>query len=184
VVAFAFGLLHGFGFASGLSTVGMPKAEIPLALLAFNVGVELGPLAFVFFNAVDDTGLPRAGVPVAALDGAAAGLRRRLPGGVLDHSAYADDVLMSSQPSSANIAGRPSWSDRMNGRLEKAVLGACISAGFARAFTTFDLHGLAHEVRSALLRMQSRARETKPMHRQMTGAFPFSRLSRNDMRLS
>jgi hypothetical protein len=33
VVAFGFDLLHGFGFASGLSTVGMPKAEIPLALL-------------------------------------------------------------------------------------------------------------------------------------------------------
>lgn len=47
VVAFAFGLLHGFGFASGLSTLGMPKAEIPLALLAFNIGVELGQLAFV-----------------------------------------------------------------------------------------------------------------------------------------
>ena len=47
VVAFAFGLLHGFGFASGLSTVGMPKSEIPLALLMFNVGVELGQLAFV-----------------------------------------------------------------------------------------------------------------------------------------
>jgi hypothetical protein len=42
VVAFGFGLLHGFGFASGLSTVGMPRAEIPLALLMFNVGVELG----------------------------------------------------------------------------------------------------------------------------------------------
>jgi hypothetical protein len=47
VVAFGFGLLHGFGFASGLSTVGMPKAEIPLALLMFNIGVELGQLAFV-----------------------------------------------------------------------------------------------------------------------------------------
>jgi hydrogenase/urease accessory protein HupE len=47
VVAFAFGLLHGFGFASGLSTVGMPKAEIPLALLLFNVGVEIGQLFFV-----------------------------------------------------------------------------------------------------------------------------------------
>jgi hydrogenase/urease accessory protein HupE len=47
VVAFAFGLLHGFGFASGLSTVGTPKAEIPLALLMFNIGVELGQLAFV-----------------------------------------------------------------------------------------------------------------------------------------
>ncbi len=47
VVAFAFGLLHGFGFASGLTAMGLPKAEIPLALLLFNVGVELGQLAFV-----------------------------------------------------------------------------------------------------------------------------------------
>jgi hypothetical protein len=47
VVAFSFGLLHGFGFASGLSTIGMPKAEIPFALLAFNVGVELGQVVFV-----------------------------------------------------------------------------------------------------------------------------------------
>jgi hydrogenase/urease accessory protein HupE len=47
VVAFAFGLLHGFGFASGLSAMGLPKAEIPLALLLFNVGVEIGQVAFV-----------------------------------------------------------------------------------------------------------------------------------------
>jgi len=47
VVAFAFGLLHGFGFASGLTSLGLPQAEIPLALLLFNVGVELGQLAFV-----------------------------------------------------------------------------------------------------------------------------------------
>ena len=48
VVAFLFGLLHGFGFASGLATTGMPKAELPFALLFFNVGVELGQLVFVF----------------------------------------------------------------------------------------------------------------------------------------
>jgi len=48
VVAFAFGLLHGFGFASGLSTTGMPKTELPWALLWFNVGVETGQLVFVF----------------------------------------------------------------------------------------------------------------------------------------
>ncbi len=48
VVAFAFGLLHGFGFASGLSTTGMPRAELPGALLWFNVGVEIGQLVFVF----------------------------------------------------------------------------------------------------------------------------------------
>ena len=47
VVAFSFGLLHGFGFASGLAAIGLPKAEIPLALLLFNVGVEAGQLAFV-----------------------------------------------------------------------------------------------------------------------------------------
>jgi hydrogenase/urease accessory protein HupE len=47
IVAFAFGLLHGFGFASGLSTTGVPQAELPLALLSFNGGVELGQLAFV-----------------------------------------------------------------------------------------------------------------------------------------
>jgi HupE / UreJ protein len=47
VVAFAFGLLHGFGFASGLTTMGLPGAEIPLALLMFNLGVEAGQLLFV-----------------------------------------------------------------------------------------------------------------------------------------
>jgi hydrogenase/urease accessory protein HupE len=47
VIAFAFGLLHGFGFASGLTTVGLPHRDIPLALLLFNVGVEIGQLAFV-----------------------------------------------------------------------------------------------------------------------------------------
>ncbi|MCO5066499.1 MAG: HupE/UreJ family protein [Rhizobiaceae bacterium] len=47
VVAFAFGLLHGFGFASGLTMVGLPSADIPLALLFFNIGVEIGQLAFV-----------------------------------------------------------------------------------------------------------------------------------------
>ncbi len=48
IVAFVFGLLHGFGFASGLTTTGMPKAELPWALLSFNIGVEFGQLFFVF----------------------------------------------------------------------------------------------------------------------------------------
>jgi hydrogenase/urease accessory protein HupE len=46
-VAFAFGLLHGFGFASGLSALGLPAAHIPLALVTFNVGVEIGQVSFV-----------------------------------------------------------------------------------------------------------------------------------------
>jgi hydrogenase/urease accessory protein HupE len=47
VVAFAFGLLHGFGFASGLTTMGIPPGEIPVALLFFNLGVEAGQIGFV-----------------------------------------------------------------------------------------------------------------------------------------
>jgi hydrogenase/urease accessory protein HupE len=47
VVAFAFGLLHGFGFAGALSEVGLPAGNIPVALLFFNVGVEIGQLLFV-----------------------------------------------------------------------------------------------------------------------------------------
>jgi hydrogenase/urease accessory protein HupE len=47
VVAFAFGLLHGFGFAGALSEVGVPQQAVPLALLFFNVGVELGQVMFI-----------------------------------------------------------------------------------------------------------------------------------------
>lgn len=47
IVAFGFGLLHGFGFAGALAEVGLPQTAIPLALLMFNVGVEVGQLGFV-----------------------------------------------------------------------------------------------------------------------------------------
>lgn len=47
VVAFLFGILHGFGFADALSEVGLPQHAIPLALLFFNGGVEAGQLAFI-----------------------------------------------------------------------------------------------------------------------------------------
>ncbi|HSW14745.1 MAG TPA: HupE/UreJ family protein [Solimonas sp.] len=62
-VAAGFGLLHGLGFAGALAEVGLPQAEIPLALLAFNLGIELGQLLLV---------------TVLLL---LAGLLRRLPGG-------------------------------------------------------------------------------------------------------
>jgi hypothetical protein len=48
VVAFAFGLLHGLGFATALTTLGIPSSTLPIALGFFNVGVEIGQLAFVF----------------------------------------------------------------------------------------------------------------------------------------
>ena len=47
VVAGGFGLLHGFGFASGLTSMGLPQSEIPVALLFFNVGVEIGQILFI-----------------------------------------------------------------------------------------------------------------------------------------
>ena len=47
IVAFAFGLLHGFGFAGALVDLGLPQGDIPLALLSFNIGVEIGQLVFI-----------------------------------------------------------------------------------------------------------------------------------------
>lgn len=46
-VAFAFGLLHGLGFSTALTDAGLPRGDLPLALLTFNVGVELGQVGFV-----------------------------------------------------------------------------------------------------------------------------------------
>lgn len=47
MVAFLFGLLHGFGFAGALAEIGLPQGEVPVALLTFNLGVEAGQLIIV-----------------------------------------------------------------------------------------------------------------------------------------
>jgi hydrogenase/urease accessory protein HupE len=47
LVAFVFGLLHGFGFAGALLDLGLPQGDTPLALLFFNIGVEIGQLIFI-----------------------------------------------------------------------------------------------------------------------------------------
>lgn len=47
LIAFVFGLLHGFGFAGALNEIGLPAGQIPVALLFFNLGVEAGQLLFV-----------------------------------------------------------------------------------------------------------------------------------------
>lgn len=47
IACFSFGLLHGFGFASALRDIGMPDDAVPLALVFFNVGVEIGQIVFV-----------------------------------------------------------------------------------------------------------------------------------------
>jgi hypothetical protein len=70
VVAFGFGLLHGFGFAGALAEIGLPRGSAAAALLLFNLGVELGQLAIV-------------AAALAVASGARAVVRRRrwaLPG--------------------------------------------------------------------------------------------------------
>jgi hypothetical protein len=62
-VAFSFGLLHGLGFAGALSEVGLPQGHIPLALLLFNVGVEVGQLLFVALALACFAGLRRLRLP-------------------------------------------------------------------------------------------------------------------------
>jgi hydrogenase/urease accessory protein HupE len=47
MVSFAFGLIHGLGFAGALREIGLPEGDIPLALFAFNIGVELGQILFI-----------------------------------------------------------------------------------------------------------------------------------------
>jgi hydrogenase/urease accessory protein HupE len=63
VVAFCFGLLHGFGFAGALAEVGLPQRAIPIALLTFNVGVEVGQLIFVAFVLIVTAAWQRLPVP-------------------------------------------------------------------------------------------------------------------------
>ena len=65
IVAFVFGLLHGFGFAGALSEIGLPRTDIPLALLFFNVGVEIGQLLFV--GAVLLAGVALRSLPLTSL---------------------------------------------------------------------------------------------------------------------
>ena len=75
IVAFAFGLLHGLGFAGALAQIGLPAGSIPLSLLCFNIGVEIGQLLFVvallsgayLFTRLAGRGRPSAYARTAAL---------------------------------------------------------------------------------------------------------------------
>jgi hypothetical protein len=72
IVAFVFGLLHGFGFAGALVDLGLPQGDLPLALFAFNVGVEVGQLAFIavilaaVFSARRIFAIPRGAIVTSA----------------------------------------------------------------------------------------------------------------------
>lgn len=64
-MALLFGLLHGMGFAGALREIGLPQGEIPMALLSFNVGIELGQLTFVAGLVVASLLLTRIPLPLA-----------------------------------------------------------------------------------------------------------------------
>jgi len=66
VIALAFGLLHGLGFAGALSQIGLPVGEIPLALFAFNVGIEVGQLLFVVIILTFQVMIKYTPVPIPA----------------------------------------------------------------------------------------------------------------------
>ena len=66
IVAFIFGLLHGFGFAGALTEIGLPAQAVPLALLFFNVGVEAGQLLFIAAAGVVIVGARRLALPQPA----------------------------------------------------------------------------------------------------------------------
>jgi hypothetical protein len=65
VVALIFGLFHGLGFAGALGEIGLPGTDLPVALLFFNIGVEVGQLAFVGFVVAARGFTARAGWTVA-----------------------------------------------------------------------------------------------------------------------
>ena len=92
VVAFTFGLLHGFGFAGALAEIGLPQKAIPIALLFFNVGVEVGQLLFIAaVLAVTGLGQRVHAAPGPAATGLGLGpsrLRHRQHGGFLGHSTH------------------------------------------------------------------------------------------------
>lgn len=89
LLASAFGLLHGLGFASALLESGLPRHAVPLSLFGFNLGVELGQLLVVLVLSPMLFALERLGVPARA---AAAGLRPFATSGARSRAQRADRV--------------------------------------------------------------------------------------------
>ena len=103
VVAFTFGLLHGFGFASALAAVGLPQKAIPLALFTFNVGVEIGQLLFVGAVLDGRRALRSTARAPAALERVGATLRDRHRRDVLGRGAHRS-VLSRAAPQGAIVS--------------------------------------------------------------------------------
>ncbi|MBM7036745.1 HupE/UreJ family protein [Vibrio ulleungensis] len=82
LVAFAFGLLHGLGFAGALTEIGLPDSEVPLALLFFNLGVEAGQLSFVLVMLILGYNIRTVGIRVST---ALAGLPIYFLGGIASY---------------------------------------------------------------------------------------------------
>ncbi len=87
LMALVFGFLHGLGFAGTLRAAGLPAGAIPTALFGFNVGIELGQLAFVLTVLARLGRGPTAAASRTGVGARAPDLRHRLARGVLDDRA-------------------------------------------------------------------------------------------------
>ena len=99
-----FGLLHGFGFAGALAEVGLPQTAIPVALLMFNVGVEVGQLLFV--AAVVAIARCRASAADASrMESLAGAVHDRSGGDVLGRRTGRGVLLIDASLTSPSVAG-------------------------------------------------------------------------------
>ncbi len=97
VVAFLFGLVHGLGFAGALKEIGLPQKHLAVALLTFNVGVELGQLlvvaiSFAIYRALSRHAAVRRGSHARPL------CNRQCRGLLVDYAYRWDVDVMSSTP--------------------------------------------------------------------------------------
>ena len=147
VVAFCFGLLHGFGFASALTNAGLPRADLPLALLNFNVGVEIGQLSFVFLILAARAFLSNSSGTLAALGRSPAGLYRGHVGSLLDRSTPGNFVWRCAMTEKRNRLLMRSAGALMTMLLWAQVAFAHTQVGEAKGFLTGFKHpisGLDH----------------------------------------
>jgi hydrogenase/urease accessory protein HupE len=98
VVAFIFGLLHGFGFAGALSEAGLPQKDIPVALLSFNIGVEFGQILFIMGVIILGSIIRRIPVVWPTLGHTDSTVRYRSGRKLLDYPAYCFILVIEMKP--------------------------------------------------------------------------------------
>src|SRR5262249_39938084 len=127
-MAFAFGLLHGLGFAGALAEAGLPRDEIPLALLGFNLGIETGRVALLACRRAAGAGRGDGGCPPTPWDrwprSGGSSARRRSSGRLTRDSVSGQDGEREWRGmNSAGVVPRPAKPARQNFRRARLPLG-------------------------------------------------------------